>query len=72
MNKLINRRNLSGIFIFNKFPGENKRKPTVFEDCPDDVQNKWLDSLDIDALKNLSRMLGKCLRDIGDQFDLMQ
>lgn len=67
----INRRNLSGIYIFEKFDDEEKREPTVFEDCKEETQDKWLDSLEIEALKSLAKQLGNSLRRIGDEFDIM-
>jgi hypothetical protein len=66
----MNRRNLSGIYIFHKFEDEERREPTCFEDCPVEKQDEWLDSLEPEALKNLAKMLGKTLRIIGDQFDI--
>jgi hypothetical protein len=66
----MNRRNLSGIYIFHKFEDEERREPTCFEDCPEEKQDEWLNSLDAEAVKNLSKQLGKTLRKIGDQFDI--
>jgi len=66
----MNRRNLSGIYIFHKFEDEERREPTCFEDCPEEKQDEWLNSLDVEALKNLSKHLAKTLRNIGEQFDL--
>lgn len=71
MKHNVKRRNLSGIYIFEKFDDEEKREPTVFEDCKEETQDKWLDSLDKEALKSLSKHLGSCLRRIGDEFDIM-
>ena len=68
MNK---RRNLSGIYIFEKFPDEDKRKPTCFEDCSEETQDKWLESLSIDAIKNLAKHLASTLNKIGNQFDIV-
>jgi hypothetical protein len=65
-----NRRNLSGIYIFHKFEDEERRQPTCFEDCPEEKQDEWLDSLDPKAVKSLAKQLGKTLRIIGDHFDL--
>ena len=65
------RRNLSGVYIFDVLPGDVKRQPTCFEDCTEEKQQEWLDSLTPEALKNLSIQLGKSLRTIGDQFDIM-
>jgi hypothetical protein len=66
----MNRRNLSGIYIFHKFENEECREPTCFEDCPEQKQDEWLNSLKHEAVKNLAKQLGKTVRKIGDQFDL--
>ena len=66
----MNRRDLSGIYIFHKFENEERRQPTCFEDCPEEKQDEWLNSLDPEAVKSLAKQLGKTLRDIGDQFGL--
>jgi len=66
------RRNLSGIYIFDKFEDEEKREPTCFEDCQESTQNKWLDSLEREALISLSKELAKTIKAIGDQFDLIR
>jgi hypothetical protein len=66
----MNRRNLSGIYIFHKFEDEERRQPTCFEDCPEEKQDEWLNSLDPEAVKSLAKHLGKTLRNIGDQFEL--
>lgn len=66
----VKRRNLSGIYIFHKFEDEESREPTCFEDCPEDVQDKWLASLTPEATCNLAKLLGGTLRKIGDMFDL--
>jgi len=66
----VNRRSLSGIYIFHKFEDEESRQPTCFEDCPEEKQDEWLNSLDPEAVKNLAKMLGKTIRVIGDQFNL--
>ena len=60
------RRNLSGIYIFEKFEGEDKREPTCFEDCTEETQDKWLNSLEPEALRSLSKMLGKTLIELAD------
>lgn len=60
------RRNISGIYIFEKFPEDESREPTCFEDCTEATQDKWLDSLDNEALKNLAKHLGKSLTEVAD------
>jgi hypothetical protein len=67
----VTRRNLSGVYIFDTLPGDVKRQPTCFEDCTEEKQQEWLDSLTPEALKNLSIQLAKTLRTIGDQFDII-
>lgn len=36
------RRNISGIYIFDKFPTDEKRQPTCIEDCSQDTRREWL------------------------------
>ena len=60
------RRDLSGIYIFEQFEGEEKRQPTCFEDCTEATQDKWLDTLEIEALKNLSKQLAGTLIGVAD------
>jgi hypothetical protein len=59
------------VYILHKFEDEDKKQPTCFEDCPVAVQDRWLESLELDAVRNLAKILGGALRDIGDQFDLV-
>lgn len=65
------RRNLSGVYIFDTLPGDERRQPTCFEDCTEEKQQEWLDSLTTEALKNLAKHLGEKLRTIGDTFDII-
>ncbi len=60
------RRNLSGIYIFDKFPDEEKRQPTCFEDCQEATQDAWLTTLERPELENLAKMLGSTIRAIGE------
>ncbi len=71
-SKRIMRRNLTGIYIFDKFEGEEKRQPTCFEDCQESTQDKWLEGLEREALVNLAKRLGKTIKDIGNQLDLVR
>ena len=66
----VNRRNISGIYIFYKFEDEEKKEPTCFEDCPEEKQDEWLNSLDAEAVKNLAKMLGRTIRSLADQLDI--
>jgi hypothetical protein len=64
------RRNLSGIYIFEKFEDDEKRQPTCFEDCKEETQDQWLEGLEVKALKSLAKQLGKTIREIGEDFDI--
>ncbi len=55
----------------DKFEGEEKRQPTCFEDCQESTQDKWLESLEREALVSLAKQLAKTIKDIGDQLDLV-
>ena len=37
----LKRRNLSGIYIFDKFPSDEKRLPTCVEDCTQETRREW-------------------------------
>jgi hypothetical protein len=65
------RRNLSGVYIFEKFEDEESREPTCFEDCTEATQDRWLESLEKDALKSMCKHLGNKLRHLGDEFDIV-
>jgi hypothetical protein len=66
------RRNLSGFYILDKFEGEEKRQPTCFEDCNESTQDKYLESLEREALVSLVKQLANTIKDIGDQLDLVR
>jgi len=53
--KLI-RRDLSGIYIFDKFPTDEKRKPTCVEDCTPSKRREWCMSKDCDYLRNVIKI----------------
>jgi len=66
------RRNLTGLYIFDKFKDEEKRQPTCFEDCQESTQNECLAGLNREALINLSKRLGNTIKEIGDDLDLIR
>lgn len=66
------RRNLSGIYILDKFEGEKKAKPICFEDCNESTQDKYLESLERESLVSLVKQLANTIKDIGDQLDLVR
>lgn len=57
------RRNLSGVYIFDTFPDDEKRQPTCVEDCTEPKRDQWLLSLEDEALRQLNgRLLDCCSR----------
>lgn len=58
------RYSVSGIFIFDKFPDEERRQPTCVEDCQQETRLNWLKSLDIEALKRVFNILKEKIQEI--------
>ena len=65
------RRNLSGIYFFDKFPNEEERQPTCFEDCTIEKQKEILNSKDLEWVKSLALLLSSTLKELGKQFDIV-
>jgi len=63
-------RKLSGIFLYEKIDG--KIVPVCFEDCSKEKQEEFMNSLDLEGLKNLARMLAETVKELGDMFDLVR
>ena len=68
----IKKRNLSGIYIFEKFEDEESREPTCIEDCTEKTQDRYLNSLEKEALINLAKRVANVLKEIGDELDIMK
>jgi hypothetical protein len=64
METELKRRDLSGIFIFDTFPGEERRKPTCIEDCQQETRRKWCMSKDPDYLRETIKILADTFKDI--------
>ena len=64
------RRNLSGIYYFDKFDNEEKRQPTCFEDCQESTQDKIMENMSPNELIALAKKLADVIKDIGNQLDL--
>lgn len=58
------RYSVSGIYIFDKFPDEDRRHPTCIEDCQQETRLKWLESLDIEALRKTFNILKDKIKEI--------
>lgn len=60
------RYNVSGIYIFDKFPGEEERHPTCVEDCQEETRLKWLSTLDAEALKRTFDIVVEAIKYVND------
>ena len=67
----LKRRGLSGIYIFDTYPGEERRKPTCVEDCQESTRKEWLETLEKQALISTIEHLCEVLRVISDQFGIV-
>jgi hypothetical protein len=64
------RRNVSGIYLLHKFENENNVKPTCFEDCPEERQDEFLNTLVNDGLKRTIKILANSLVEIYDFYNI--
>lgn len=63
MEELI-RRNISGIYIFDEFPNEDKRQPTCIEDCQQETRRKWCMGVDETALRDTIEKLAESFKEL--------
>lgn len=63
MEELI-RRNISGIYIFDKFPDEDERQPTCIEDCQQETRRKWCMGVDDTALRDTIEKLASAFKEL--------
>lgn len=63
------RRDLSGIYIFDKFPTDESRKPTCIEDCQQDTRRKWCLSKDKDYLRKTISMLAESFKELCEYLE---
>lgn len=64
------KRNLSGIFFREKI--NNKWQNVCFEELSEKSQDRILEIKSPQFIKNLAKMLGKTIMELGEQFDLMK
>lgn len=64
------RRNLSGIFIFDKLEEEEKPTPTCLEDCTPETRLKWLEGLEKEALINCIEHLCETINEFSELLDI--
>lgn len=66
MPKELKRRNISGIYIFDKFPTDNRRKPTCVEDCQMATRKRWMEAHDKDYLQNAIKILADSFKQLTE------
>jgi hypothetical protein len=64
------RRGVSGMYIFDTFPTDTMRIPTCFEDCLPETQEKWLNSLEPEAVKEVALHMARTLKTVCEDFDI--
>ena len=62
----LKRRDLSGIYIFDTFPGESKRQPTCIEDCQPETRRKLLLTKSKEWLRDCIEQLAKTFKETTD------
>ena len=66
MEKELKRRDLSGIYIFDKFPIDKKRQPTCIEDCQQETRRKWCMAQTQECLRNTIKHLAHTFKETTD------
>ncbi|MBR2882433.1 MAG: hypothetical protein IKB96_08940 [Prevotella sp.] len=62
----LKRRDLSGIYIFDTFPGEERRQPTCIEDCQQETRRKWCMAQTQDCLRDTIKHLAQTFKETTD------
>lgn len=64
------RRNVSGMYFFDKFPGEETTTPTCFEDCSKEKQEEILANGEKDFVVQIALHLSETLKKVCEQFEI--
>ena len=62
----LKRRNLSGLFIFDTFPGEDKHHPTCLEDCQQETRREWCLAQTQERLRLAIEYLARTFKELVD------
>jgi len=62
--KELKRRDLSGIYIYDTFPTDKRRKPTCIEDCQQETRREWCMAHIPDYLREAIKSLADTLKEI--------
>lgn len=66
MPQVLKRRNISNIYIFDQFPGEDHRRPTCIEDCSPSRRKEWLMTKDKNYLRSVIQALSESFKELTD------
>ena len=66
MAEELKRRDLSGIFIFDRFPGETNRQPTCIEDCQFETRRKVLLTKSKEWMRECINQLAQTFKEMTD------
>lgn len=66
----LRRRGMSGMYVFDKFPTDDKRQPTCIEDCQEETRRKYLEGQDSEFLINTIEILCETIRNMSDEFGI--
>ena len=64
------KRNLSGIYILDRFGDDEKETPTCIEECREETLDKWLESLNKGALIRTVKHLAEVIKELGEVFNI--
>ena len=64
MKTELKRRDLSGIYTFDTFPGEEHRQPTCIEDCQHETRRAWCMAQTQDCLRDTIKHLAQTFKDM--------
>ena len=62
----LRRRDLSGIYIFDIFPGEEKRQPTCIEDCQPETRRQLLMTMSKEWMRDCIKQLAQTFMETTD------
>lgn len=66
MPKELKRRNISGMYILDKFPTDERRKPTCVEDCQMATRKRWMGAHEKEYLRNVIGQLADSFKTLTE------
>ena len=65
-------RSLSGIYFRYQNPETKEWENIVFEDLPEEWQDKYMNEKSVEFIKGLAKQLANTINIIGEQFDIIR